>query len=77
MDPAPRSPARKPPVYCASGQTKNYFMPVFMGLEGYVDIFDKKTLEYKKRMYISDIGFQAGTYLFVHGTNLKDGKNFF
>mgnify|MGYP005834578643 FL=1 len=76
MDPDPRSLAKKPPVYCASGQSKNYFMPIFMGSEGYVDIFDKKTLEHKKRMYVSDLGFQAGTYLFVHGTNSNDGKKF-
>jgi len=76
MDPDPRSPAKKPPVYCGSGQSKEYFMPVFMGSEGYVDIFDKKTLEHKKRMYISDIGFKPGTYQFVHGTNSNDGKKF-
>lgn len=76
MEPDPRSPAKKPPVYCASGQTKSSFMPVFMGQEGYVDVFDKKTLEHKKRMYVSDIGFKAGTYLFVHGVNSNDGKKF-
>ncbi len=76
MDPDPRSPAKKPPVYCASGQSKHYYMPVFMGSEGYIDIFDKKTLEHKRRMYISDIGFKPGTYQFVHGVNSNDGKKF-
>lgn len=75
MDPDPRSPAKKPPVYCASGQSKKYYMPIFMGSEGYVDIFDKKTLSHKKRMYISDIGFKPGTYLFLHGTTSNDGKS--
>ncbi|GER94062.1 hypothetical protein A45J_1820 [hot springs metagenome] len=74
MDPDPRSPAKKPPVYCASAQSKNYYMPIFMGSEGYVDIFDKKTLEHKRRMYVSDIGFKAGTYQFVHGVSSNDNK---
>jgi hypothetical protein len=76
MDPDPRSLAKKPPVYCASGQSKNYYMPIFMGTEGYVDLFDKKNLDHKKRMFISDLGFKAGTYQFLHGTSSNDGKKF-
>lgn len=76
MDPDPKAPGKKPPIYCASGQSKNYFMPIFMGTEGYVDLFDKKNLSHKKRMYISDLGFKAGTYQFLHGTSSNDGKTF-
>ncbi|MBI5641755.1 MAG: hypothetical protein HZA17_15170 [Nitrospirae bacterium] len=71
MDPDKRSTGgeKKMPMYCASGQSKDNYMPVFMGSEGYVDVFDKKTLEHKHRVFISDLGYKAGTYQFVHGVN--------
>jgi hypothetical protein len=76
LDPDKRSPAAKPPMYCASGQSKMSYMPIFMGTEGFVDVFDKATLEHKKRVFISDLGYPAGSYLFVHGTNSHDFKKF-
>jgi len=76
LTPDPRSPATTGPVYCASGQSKNAFMPVFMGNEGYIDVFDKKTMAHKHRAFISDLGYKAGTYQFVHGTNSNDMKKF-
>ena len=76
LTPDPRAPAKTGPVYCGSGQSKNAFMPVFMGSEGYVDVFDKKTLQHKRRMFVSDLGYKAGTYQFVHGTNSNDLKKF-
>ena len=74
LDPDPRSPAATPPAYCASGQTKTSFMPVFMGNEAYVDVFAKKTLKHLHRVFVSDLGYKAGSYMFVHGTNTNDGK---
>jgi hypothetical protein len=76
MDPDPRAPGKTGPLYCASGQSKNYYMPVFMGNEGYVDVIDKKTMELKHRVFISDLGYKAGTYQFVHGVNSNDMKKF-
>jgi hypothetical protein len=76
MDPDPRAPGKTGPLYCASGQSKNNYMPIFMGSEGYVDVRDKKTLDLKHRMFISDIGYKAGTYQFVHGNNSNDLKKF-
>ncbi|HSB18416.1 MAG TPA: hypothetical protein VLD85_00250 [Anaeromyxobacteraceae bacterium] len=74
--PDPRSPTAKPPAYCASGQTRTTFMPVFMGNEGYVDVFDKKTLKHLHRVFVSDLGYKAGAYQFVHGSNSNDMKKF-
>ena len=74
-DPA-RSPGEKPPLYCASGQTKDAYMPVFMGVEGYVDVFAKKDLKHLHRVFISDLGYAKGTYKFTHGTNSPDMKTF-
>lgn len=76
MTPDPRAAGTKPPLYCASGQSKNFYMPVFMGTEGYVDVIDKKTMELKHRVWVSDLGYQKGTYKFVHGINSPDMKTF-
>ena len=76
LDPDPRAPGKTGPIYCASGQSKDNYMPVFMGTEGYIDVRDKKTLDLKHRMFISDIGYKAGTYQFVHGNNSNDMKKF-
>lgn len=76
MDPDPRALGKTGPIYCASGQSKNNYMPIFMGSEGYVDVLDKKTLAKKHRMFISDIGYKAGAYQFVHGVNSNDMKKF-
>jgi hypothetical protein len=51
-------------------------MPVFMGTEGYVDVFDKQTLKHKNRMFVSGLGYKPETYQFVHGTNSHDMKRF-
>jgi hypothetical protein len=76
LTPDPRAPATTGPAYCASGQSKRSFMPVFMGNEGYIDVFDKKTLRLKHRVFVSDLGYKPGTYQFVHGTNSTDMKRF-
>ena len=74
-DPA-RSPGEKAPLYCASGQSKDTYMPVFMGVEGYVDVFAKKDMKHLHRVFISDLGYAKGTYKFTHGTNSPDMKTF-
>ena len=78
LTPDPRSSGgeKKSPLYCASGQSKKYFMPVFMGTEGYVDVIDKTTMEMKQRVFISDLGYQKGTYKFLHGVSSPDMKTF-
>ena len=47
-----------------------------MGVEGFIDVFDKKTLEHKHRLFVSDIGYKEGSYVFVHGINSNDMKTF-
>ncbi len=76
LAPDPRAPGKTGPLYCASGQSKAYYMPVFMGSEGYVDVFDKKTMDHKHRVFISDLGYKPGSYQFVHGINSNDMKKF-
>lgn len=69
MDPDPRAPGKTGPLYCASGQSKHFYMPVFMGSEAYVDVIDKKTMDRKHRVFLSDLGYKAGSYQFLHGIN--------
>ena len=76
LTPDPRSPMKAGPGYCASGQSKRAFMPVFMGNEGYVDVYDKKTMKHERRVFVSDLGYKPGTYQFVHGINSNDLKRF-
>jgi len=76
LTPDPRAPAKTGPAYCASGQGKSTYLPVFMGSEGYVDVFDKKTMKLEHRMFISDLGYKPGSYQFVHGSNSTDMKRF-
>ena len=78
MDPDPRANGveKKMPLYCASGQSKTNYLPVFMGTEGYVDVFDKATMTKKHRVFISDLGYVKVTYKFLHGVNSPDNKTF-
>jgi hypothetical protein len=76
MDPDASAGGSKPPLFCASGQSKNFYMPVFMGQEGYVDVYDKATMKHKERVWVSDLGYEKGTYKFTHGTNSPDMKTF-
>jgi hypothetical protein len=76
LTPDPRSTATTGPAYCASGQSANAFMPVYMGTEGYVDVFNKKTMKHEHRVFVSDLGYKPEMYQFVHGTNSHDMKKF-
>jgi len=78
MDPDPRSTGgdKKMPMYCASGQSNKFYMPLFMGQEAYVDVLDKATLAHKHRVFVSDLGYAKGSYQFLHGINSPDMKSF-
>lgn len=62
--------------YCGSGQSENSYIPVWMGNEGFIDVYGKKTLKLKHRVYFDDLGYKAGEYTFAHGTNTPDMKKF-
>jgi hypothetical protein len=62
--------------YCGSGQSDKYFMPVHMGNEGYIDLFDKETMELKHRVFFDDLGIKSGETTFAHGINSPDMKHF-
>ena len=61
-------------LYCSSGQTKNVYIPITMSNESFIDIFDKKSLDLKARVYMDKLGYK-NNYFFFHGTNSPDMKN--
>jgi len=42
----------------------------------YIDVFDKKDLKLKHRVFLDELGYKPGGYLFYHGTNTPDMKKF-
>ena len=62
--------------YSASGQSANSYIPVSMANEGYIDVFDKKTMKLKHRVFFDDLGIKAGEATFAHGINTPDMKKF-
>lgn len=60
-------------LYCGSGQTKKYFIPVTMTDEAYIDVFNKKDLSLKHRVFLD---YKKGDTIFYHGTNSPDMKKF-
>jgi hypothetical protein len=61
--------------YCGSGQTKDFYMPVTMAYEGYIDVFEKATMARKHRVFVDSLVGKSG-YQFMHGNTTPDGKNF-
>ncbi|MDA3785352.1 MAG: hypothetical protein PF568_00405 [Deltaproteobacteria bacterium] len=60
-------------MYCASGQTKDYFMPITMSNPAYIDVFAKKDLTRKHSVFLE--GTEADPkvpYKYFHGTTSPD-----
>ncbi len=64
-------------LYCASGESTNNFLPIFMGYPGFIDVVDKDTLELKHRVMLSSNPELPEDYKFTHGVHSPDRKNFF
>jgi hypothetical protein len=62
-------------LYCGSGQSKKYFLPVTMTGEAYIDVIDKKSLKNKAQVFLDGEGYK-NNYWFFHGTNTPDMKSF-
>ncbi len=60
-------------LYCGSGQTKKYFLPVTMTDEAYIDVRNKSDLSLKKRVFLD---YKPGETRFYHGTNTPDMSKF-
>ncbi len=60
-------------LYCASGQSKKYYIPVTMTDEAYIDVYEKGDLDLKHRVFLD---YKPGETLFYHGTNNDDMSKF-
>ncbi|MEN8256738.1 MAG: hypothetical protein ABFS09_02645 [Thermodesulfobacteriota bacterium] len=71
--PTPKQVKVTKKMYCASGQTKDYFMPITMSNPAYIDVFTKKDLKIKHRVFLE--GSEADPkvpYKYFHGTTSPD-----
>lgn len=63
------------PMFCSSGQTKSKYLTVFMGYKGFIEVFDKTTLQSEGRIFPAGADFSQD-YVFYHGTNTPDASKF-
>jgi hypothetical protein len=62
-------------LYCASGQTKDYFIPISMANKGYIDIIQKSDMKLVQRVFLEGTAADIGKpYKFYHGTTTPDEK---
>ncbi|MDA8165153.1 MAG: hypothetical protein M0017_09010 [Desulfobacteraceae bacterium] len=65
-------------MYCASGQTKDFFMPITMSSPAYIDVFRKSDLKRMHTVFLEDTPADVKVpYKFYHGTTSPDMKKFF
>jgi hypothetical protein len=64
-----------PPMYCDSGQTVDKYLPVVMGYEGSIDVVDKESMKLERRVFLDHPKIPKN-YLWAHGVNAPDGKEF-
>ena len=63
------------PMYCGSGQTKDKFLPVIMGHQGYIDVVDKASMKLEHRVSLDHPKIPKN-YVWAHGVNSPNGKEF-
>jgi len=56
-------------MYCASGQSKNSFIPITMTSKAYIDIFNKSDLKLTQRVFLEGTDADTGPYKFYHGNS--------
>ncbi len=62
-------------MYCASGQSKDSFIPMTMTSVGYIDVFNKSDLKRTQRVFLEGTDADTGPYKFYHGnTNNAQSK---
>lgn len=71
----PKQATKVKSLYCASAQSKDYYIPISMANKGYIDIFTKSDLEHVRRVFLEGTEADIGKpYKFFHGVNSPDMK---
>jgi len=62
-------------MYCASAQTKDYYLPITMTNKAYIDVFRKSDMKHVRRVFLEGTDADIGKpYLFYHGNSSPDNK---
>jgi len=60
-------------VYCASGQTKDYFLPITMTDNAYISVYRKSDLQLMHNVFLEGTEADPGVpYIFYHGATSPD-----
>ncbi len=60
-------------LYCASGQTKDFYFPIAMTSKGYIDVIQKKDMKRIASVFLEGTEADPGVpYKFYHGVNSPD-----
>ncbi len=71
--PTPREATHTHHMYCASAQTKDYYLPISMANLAYIDVFRKSDLYHVRTVFLEGTEADIGKpYLFYHGINTPD-----
>ncbi len=73
--PVPPQATRTNHMYCASAQTRDYYLPITMSNKAYISVFRKRDLKHIRDVFLEGTGADIGEpYLFYHGVNSPDMK---
>lgn len=56
-------------MYCASGQSKDSYIPMTMSSLGYIDVFNKSDLQRTQRVFLEGTDADTGPYKYYHGNS--------
>lgn len=60
-------------LYCASGQTADFYFPIAMTSKGYIDVYSKSDMKRIKSVFLEGTEADPGVpYIFYHGSNSPD-----
>lgn len=71
--PMPPEATHTKSLFCASGQSHDYYMPIAMTNKGFIDVYRKSDLKRVQRVLLEGTGADIGKpYIFYHGANSPD-----
>lgn len=71
--PTPEEATHTHHMYCASAQTKDYYLPISMTNKAYIDVFRKSDLYHVRTVFLEGTDADIHKpYLFYHGINSPD-----
>jgi len=76
--PTPANVVNNGHMYCASGQTKDYYFPISMAKPGYISVVRKKDMKVMHQVFLEGTDADIKVpYKYMHGVSSPDMKEFF